>query len=359
MPDKITVYDGKDGADIARMVATIEAAFRGATVPAEDAEAPEEAKARIPVFEDLIGIDDEVYRQINGALSSGVRNLMFYGPPGTGKTTLAQRVAGYLSDDWKLITGSSDWSSQDIIGGYFPLGDGKIAFLPGVLLEHFDKPLIIDELNRCDIDKVIGPLFTVLSGQGTTLPYLTVPTDPKSPRIEILPKGKSEPPRAYAPSADWRLIATINSIDKASLYQMSYALTRRFAWIYIDVPADLENFVRKYVQKARGGEEQDHKAAPLAAIWREVNEVRRVGPAPIIDIIKFILSDHPVFCFFGVDAVVPEPYLDGFYVFLMPMLDGILRSQGEHLADRIAEILGVKASDECRKLKERLGAMTV
>ena len=115
----------------------------------------------IPENTDLLGIDPSVYRQINAALKSGKQHIMLYGPPGTGKTTLARWIATTLtgSGKWTLITGSSDWSSQDIIGGYQPLGSGSVGFIPGVLLRNFDQPLIIDELNRCDIDKVIGPLF--------------------------------------------------------------------------------------------------------------------------------------------------------------------------------------------------------
>ena len=127
---------------------------------------------QIPENTDLLGIDPAVYRQINAALMSGKQHIMLYGPPGTGKTTLARWIAATLTGGkWTLITGSADWSSQDIIGGYQPVGSGSVAFIPGVLLRNFDHPLIIDELNRCDIDKVIGPLFTVLSGQQTTLPY--------------------------------------------------------------------------------------------------------------------------------------------------------------------------------------------
>jgi 5-methylcytosine-specific restriction protein B len=146
----------------------------------------------IPEFPQLIGIDSAVYRQIRGALLAGKRHLMFYGPPGTGKTTLAQLVAGTLHASPKIITGSADWSSQDIIGGYQPTGGGEIRFVKGVLLEHFDKPLVVDELNRCDIDRVIGPLFTVLSGQPTTLPYQMEPGNPASHRYVILPAPKAD-----------------------------------------------------------------------------------------------------------------------------------------------------------------------
>src|SRR6185437_3182522 len=133
---------------------------------------------------------------------------------------------------------------------YQPVGDGKIAFIPGILLRDFDRPLIIDELNRCDIDKVIGPLFTVLAGHATTLPYRVDVTSPTSPQYVILPQPKPEAgAHEFAPTTAWRIIATINSIDKASLYQMGYALTRRFGWIYVDAPNDLDAFLVEFLRR--------------------------------------------------------------------------------------------------------------
>ena len=52
----------------------------------------------IPELTDLLGIDPAVYRQINAAIASGKRHLMFYGPPGTGKTTLARHIASVLPE---------------------------------------------------------------------------------------------------------------------------------------------------------------------------------------------------------------------------------------------------------------------
>jgi 5-methylcytosine-specific restriction protein B len=367
MRDHIPVYDGRSATDIERMAQAVSAAFDQASVSiVEDSESESdellgvETVTQISPIPELIGINPEVYRQINSALSAGFRHLLFYGPPGTGKTTIAQRVAGVIHDSWKLITGSADFTSQDILGGYIPLEGGKLKFFPGVLLENFDKPLIFDELNRCDIDKVIGPLFTMLSGQSTTLPYLTDPSDENSPRIEIRPKGVSEPPQAYAPSPKWKLIATINSIDKASLYQMSYALTRRFAWIYVDVPTDPSDFVRTFISRQRESSSSAVEDVPLGSLWAAINEVRPIGPAPIIDIIKLIESQKPGFDFLApvTDPALAELYLDGFGVFIMPMLDGILRDQGERIVESLSRILML--SDEASsQLRTRLLGMTI
>ena len=365
MLDQIKVYDGLSADDVESMAEAISAAFDQASVPVvEDSESDElpglEPVTQIIPIPELIGINPEVYRQINSALKAGFRHLLFYGPPGTGKTTIAQRVAGVIHDSWKLITGSADFTSQDILGGYIPLEGGKLKFFPGVLLENFDKPLIFDELNRCDIDKVIGPLFTMLSGQSTTLPYLTEPSNEKSPRIEIRPKGLSEPPQAYAPSPQWKLIATINSIDKASLYQMSYALTRRFAWIYVDVPSDTSGFLRTYFSRHREGLADTLAAVPLGLMWAAVNEVRPIGPAPIIDVIKLIEALNPDFDFFSqvTEPAHAEPYLDGFGVFIMPMLDGILRDQGERIVDALSSVLSL-STEASNQLRHRLLGMTI
>lgn len=364
MARPIDVYYSHSPQDMEKMRQVIQQALERANASIVDDDEEDGIAAPPPVqiepIDELIGIDPEVYRQINAALKAGVRHLMFYGPPGTGKTTIALRVGGDLAERCKLITGSADFTSQDILGGYIPLENGKLKFFPGVLLENFDKPLIFDELNRCDIDKVIGPLFTVLSGQSTTLPYLVDPSDEKSARIEIQPRGVPDLPRAFAPGPAWKLIATINSIDKASLYQMSYALTRRFAWIYVDVPKDTSGFIREYVARGKGEGPTPDGPVPLGQIWDAVNEVRPIGPAPILDVMRLIIAQNDGVDFLApvTDAAQAEPYLDGFSVFVLPMLDGILRDQGEKIADALKTIL--KLNDEqAKRVKTRLSGLSI
>jgi len=374
MAISIPVYSGVDEDDRSRLFRDVATAYQRAASTAAvtpDEETAETAAPPMPIGEieitnasDLIGIDPAVYRQIQAALRAGKQHLMFFGPPGTGKTSLARNVAAALHTHWRLITGSADWTSQDVIGGYQPIGEGKISFIPGVLLRDFDRPLIIDELNRCDIDKVIGPLFTVLSGQATTLPYRVDVTDKDSDQYLILPHPKpSAAAHEFAPTAAWRIIATINSIDKASLYQMSYALTRRFAWIYVDAPKDLDAFLIEYLRREKllNSEPAASSAVPLAAVWRAVNEVRVVGPAPFLDLVRTAIAIEPKMDFVTApSAEQATACLDGFFMYLIPMLDGILLHDAEKVAVKVAAALGLVEDDELsRTLKDRLLSVAV
>ena len=374
MPLNVPVYQGLDEQGRQRLMKDVGDAYArvAAAIPTQEADDAEEETVgptslepvEIPEFKELIGIDASVYRQINAALAAGKQHLMLYGPPGTGKTTLAQLVSGILHDAYTMITGSADWTSQDVIGGYQPVGEGKVRFIPGVLLQNFDRPLIIDELNRCDIDKVIGPLFTVLSEQKTTLPYRTDVGDEKSQPYVILPKPK---PRTaaheFAPKPGWRIIGTINSIDKAALYQMSFALTRRFGWIYVDVPSDLQDFLLAIMRKwALVGEEAEPAGVmALTRIWRAVNTVRVMGPAPILDMLKTIRQIESETDFLRVPTGdEATAYLDGFYMYVLPMLDGILHKDARDIAAAVREALGLpEDGEESRALDRRLAALAV
>lgn len=368
----IPIFDLTKEADLKQLKHNVEVAWAAAGpiqapavsgAPGDDEEEPSEIAAAIPLIPentDLLGIDPAVYRQINAALQSGKQHLMLYGPPGTGKTTLARWIAASLTGGkWTLVTGSADWSSQDIIGGYQPIGNGGVAFLPGVLLRYFDRPLIIDELNRCDIDKVIGPLFTVLSGQQTSLPYRIDVEDKESAQYVILPEPKAgAAEHEYAPGHAWRLIATINSIDKASLYQMSYALARRFGWVYVDAPKNREGFVRDYLTRLDTKPPADGPC-PLAALWDAINTVRTIGPAPIIDAIRAIRAIDPDADFFAeASPAMREAALDAVDMVLLPMLDGIVAQDATVIAEAMITAFKLEES-QSEQIRNRLAAVSI
>lgn len=188
------------------------------------------------------------YRQIAAALSGG-KPLILIGPPGTAKTILAEaicRFAAYsqMSAGTVSTTATADWSAFDTIGGYMVSAQGQLVFRPSRLLEALGtgRWLIINEINRANVDKAFGELLTVLDGQSVELPY-NVGAHP----VRILPPSPNPTPERWWPDGplgpydyvlhpSWRLIGTINVYDKSSLFSLSLAFIRRFAFIDIDLP---------------------------------------------------------------------------------------------------------------------------
>jgi hypothetical protein len=144
---------------------------------------------------------------------------------------------------------------------------------------------------------------------------------------------------------------------------MSFALTRRFGWIYVDAPRDLQGFLIEFlkIRKILGEDVQPPGEMPLTAIWKAVNSVRVIGPAPIIDMVKTIRAIEETVNFLE----KPEPgqapyYLDGFFMYVLPMLDGISRNSAETLTNTLATVLGLsEGAKETIELKQRLLFLSV
>uniref|UniRef100_UPI0012AB910D AAA family ATPase n=1 Tax=Halococcus agarilyticus TaxID=1232219 RepID=UPI0012AB910D len=249
--------------------------------------------------------DDEIVNQISSALNAG-KHIILTGPPGTGKTEIARLVCKHLADKYdslytgyRVTTATADWSTFETIGGYMPeKGDGDLGFEPGQVLRRFrqngvqqNEPLIVDEINRADIDKSFGQLFTLLSGQGVQLPFKHDGNE-----IEILPgENFDEEPEAhqYVKPASWRLFATMNSYDKTSLYELSYAFMRRFSFIHVDAPdvpeaSDEQLALMEQYAEVWDKSLSDDALRTVGEVWHAANTAiqnRKIGPAIIEDIL--------------------------------------------------------------------------
>jgi energy-coupling factor transporter ATP-binding protein EcfA2 len=285
-----------------------------------------------------------VLSQVVAALDAG-KHIMLTGPPGTGKTSLAYLVAdvartAVLNTGFLAVTASSDWDVSDTVGRYTATPEGA-AFQPGVFLQAIQtgRWLVVDELNRADFDKAFGPLFTVLAGQSVTLPFKQKGhTKP----LSIVPAGAptpddTDPVRVPGP---WRVIATMNEFDKDTLYRLSYALMRRFAFIEVEAPPD------DVLCELVGGP---------GSIIADLMPVRRfvdLGPAVFMDAARYAArrSADP-------EVSRSRVLFECFYSYLLPQLDRIGERGARDLFEALAPRLdGPELHSLRRAVRKVLGA---
>lgn len=156
------------------------------------------------------------------------KQVVFYGPPGTGKTYFARKLAEILVPDVErrpIVQFHPSTSYEDFFEGYRPEtdADGVMTYrlqrgpLADLAARASDAPgrrhvMIIDEINRANLPKVLGEMLFLFENRNTPVRTLYRPDDPFE-----LPK-------------DIWFIGTMNTADR-SIALVDAALRRRFHFV--------------------------------------------------------------------------------------------------------------------------------
>jgi 5-methylcytosine-specific restriction protein B len=181
-------------------------------------------EALADIVRDLDPLADEALRLLRQP-----RNVVLYGPPGTGKT----RAALQIQEAWRTQHGDSStilttfhpsYSYEDFIEGWRPdpAASGGFDLKDGVFMRAVDLAseagtptlLIIDEINRGDVARILGEVITFIEHDKRGLRFTT------AQRRDV---ERTVPPNLF-------ILGTMNTADK-SINLLDVALRRRFAFV--------------------------------------------------------------------------------------------------------------------------------
>jgi 5-methylcytosine-specific restriction protein B len=156
------------------------------------------------------------------------KNIILQGAPGVGKTHTAKRLAYAkmgCKDDSRILQVQfhQNYTYDDFIQGLRPNVDGGFTVETGPFYnickqaendkKHRDYFIVIDEINRGNMSKILGEAFSLIE------------KDHRNEKIQLRGNGEK-----FGVPDNLYIIGTMNTADRG-LVQLDYALRRRFAFI--------------------------------------------------------------------------------------------------------------------------------
>jgi hypothetical protein len=229
------------------------------------------------------------------------KQIVLQGPPGTGKTYIAERLARVLAEEnagiLQTVQFHASYAYEDFVYGLRPVAKNDTLLFkgtPGIFMDFCSRAstlapgssavLVIDEINRANLSRVLGELMYLLEYRGKSL---QIP-------------GSQTP---FTIPANVYLIGTMNTADR-SIAVVDHALRRRFGFAFI--APDYET-LRSYLTK------HSLPATSLITTLQRINQLIEDRNYQIG--ISFFMSDGT-----ALPATLPdvwqseiEPYLEEYF----------------------------------------------
>lgn len=194
---------------------------------------------------------EEVYMSVADyeeldALISRKQNIVLQGAPGVGKSFCAKKLAYSIMGEKaekrvQTVQFHQGYSYEDFVEGYRPTETGY-ALKKGIFYDFCTKAgadrghdyfFIIDEMNRGNLCKIFGELFTLLE------------KGKRGEEIKLVYSGKS-----FSVPHNVYIIGLMNTADR-SLAMIDYALRRRFGFFTMKPGFDTDGF-QQYMSEFEG-----------------------------------------------------------------------------------------------------------
>lgn len=283
--------------------------------------------------------------------------MIFYGPPGTSKTHSANRLAellitkqyfrnkqnikDYFENSSKIFEKHihhlqlhSNYNYEDFIAGLH-IEDKNSVVKAGYLLKLIDKIkddtlphiLILDEINRTDISRLFGELFSALEYRN------------KKIKLSVGDLEIALPENLY-------FIGTMNEID-FSLERVDFALRRRFLWQFKgfdkNILLQMVKDKKKNLQVNISDNDIDTFANRCEKLNREVSAMPELGEnyqightffAEVVDIFKSFKGIHS-----GRLVFLNQPVSILWEISIKPILQAILGNMdADSKKEKISEL---------------------
>ena len=216
-----------------------------------EAEVASQTEPDLQALADKLHLPVEFLQEIETLLDDK-KQVIFQGPPGTGKTYVAQKLAKHLAGSEERVTLVQlhpSYAYEDFVQGFRPalVGNGQPGFelRNGPLLraanrakgepdeDHF---LVIDEINRGNLAKVLGELYFLLEYRDESI------------RLQYSDEPFSLPGNLY-------IIGTMNTADR-SIALVDLALRRRFYFVEFHPDEEpVKGVLRRWLQQKAPGME--------------------------------------------------------------------------------------------------------